>query len=242
MCWGVLEANQAIGSTYLLEADWVTISTNLWAYKSFEPCTSVHQSSPVIRRQINSWTLLASTTFQRHYINSSPDNSYTDNSTLSARYLLLYNDNSSFRQLAPRQLIPCWGGGGLGACPSKGLENIGTNRRSVAYNRVWLIKLISFLCSKAPRKKKISSASCPGGVGKTGKSDSSGSSESGSETHKSLGGSPLTQPRNASRCGAGGGGDQFKLKLGEFSGRSSRLVLWSFFPKGEFCCLVWKLV
>ena len=29
MCWGVLEANQAIGSTYLLEADWVTISTNL---------------------------------------------------------------------------------------------------------------------------------------------------------------------------------------------------------------------
>ena len=118
------------------------------------------------------------------------------------------------------------GGGGLGACPSKGLENIRTNRRSVAYNRVWLIKLISFLCSKAPRKKKISSASCPGGVGKTGKSDSSGSSESGSETHKSLGGSPLTQPRNASRCGAGGGGDQFKLKLGEFSGRSSRFVIF----------------
>jgi hypothetical protein len=80
-----------------------------------------------------------------------------------------------------------------------------------------LTKLL--LISHAHRRKKISTASCPGAVYKPGKDGSSGSSESGSETHKSLGGSPLTQPRNASRCG----GDQFRLRLGEFSGRSSRL-------------------
>ena len=54
----VLEVDQTSRSTYWLEADQATRSTYLWTYISCVHCTSMCQSHPVIRRKINSLTLL----------------------------------------------------------------------------------------------------------------------------------------------------------------------------------------
>ena len=57
----VLEVDHSTGFTYLLEANRATRSTHLWAYISFVyvHCTSVCHYHPVIRRWINSMTLLS---------------------------------------------------------------------------------------------------------------------------------------------------------------------------------------
>ena len=58
MVKGRLEIDQFSGSTYLLEADWATRSTSIWAYISSVHVHSGFQSRSVIRRQINSLMLL----------------------------------------------------------------------------------------------------------------------------------------------------------------------------------------
>ena len=58
-CRVVREVDQATGSTYLLEADRATGSTNLWAYISCVHHVSLSLYRPVIRRWINSLTLLS---------------------------------------------------------------------------------------------------------------------------------------------------------------------------------------
>ena len=46
----VLELQKPTVSTYLLEVDWATRSTNLCTFKNCVHCTSVCQSRPLIRR------------------------------------------------------------------------------------------------------------------------------------------------------------------------------------------------
>ena len=54
-----LELDQPSGYTFLLEADQATRSTYLWAFISCVHSTSVCQPHPVIRRPIDSLTLLS---------------------------------------------------------------------------------------------------------------------------------------------------------------------------------------
>ena len=66
LCWVALEVNQPSGSTFLLEADLVNVSTHLWAYISWVHGHSLCQSRPVIQRWINSLTLLAASFSIQH--------------------------------------------------------------------------------------------------------------------------------------------------------------------------------
>ena len=56
--------DQATGSTYTLEEEWETRLTHLLAYLSRELYASIWQSHPVIRRWINSLTLLRLLNYQ----------------------------------------------------------------------------------------------------------------------------------------------------------------------------------
>ena len=68
-CRVALEMDQQSGSTYLLEGDRATRSTNLLAQISCELFTSVSQCRPIIRKPLDTSTLpsLHLTTLESHF-------------------------------------------------------------------------------------------------------------------------------------------------------------------------------